>query len=164
MAYIFKFQMQPTLPLQSSERPVFLAHARSPALDGVKPPLAYPLALWILPFLALAISSCAPTGELGEARAWATLQGVNSIYAERVDARPPVVVRNAIDSGFDVVGFRSNSIEFKYAWVLLDDHANGVKTFPPRVWPVVRCVEVQVLIAREKVSSEVASNLRKVCT
>jgi hypothetical protein len=114
-------------------------------------------------FVAFAITSCARTGELGEARAWATLQGVNSIYAERADAGAPVVIRDAIKSGFDVVGFRSNSIEFKYAWVLLDDHANGVKTFPPRVGPVVTCVGVQVLIAREKVSSEVASYLRKDC-
>jgi len=116
----------------------------------------------VMSFLSGAIIGCSNEGELGEARAWATLQGVDSTYTEDASLRTPFVIRDAIGSGYDVAGFESGTTD-SYVWVLLDDGTEKVKTSIQGVHPLVSCKDVNDLVRKEKVSRAVANYLREIC-
>ncbi len=108
-----------------------------------------------------ALVGCSNDGELAEAKAWSTLQGVEVAHREERNSESFLIVRNALDSGFDVVGLHTESKTYPFVWIILSDGTEKVKALPRDVEFKVNCSSLQGI--KEIASKPVYAYLTQKC-
>ena len=85
--------------------------------------------------------------ELAQKPEWATLQSVEFSHRDKVGIKMPLLMQNALGSGFDIVGFASGDKKFPYVWIMLNPATENpvVKIMPNSVSFNVDCNYVRNL-------------------
>jgi hypothetical protein len=124
-------------------------------------------------FMLLSLAYCGyyytaiyPNTELGQKKAWSTLQVAEVRHRGAADQQTPILLENAYDTGYAVLGLPTGDPTTPRAWILLNEHGNSgsVKVLPGGAEFHVRCAYVAELISKIDVDENTASLLHRKCT
>ena len=130
---------------------------------------------WLILFAFIAIAAGVWWGsvrntkgalELTQASVWADLQGIEAEHRADKHLHVPVFLKEAVDDGrYDVVGLRSDSMQFPYVWIVLNANAraNGIYSMPHDTNFTLACSEVDTLSTQTTLDSTVAAALKAHC-
>jgi len=104
-------------------------------------------------------------GELGQKEAWSVLQRAETDHREDPDMNSPLVLKNAFDSGYTVLGLPSNDQRYHRVWLIINSAGPGpaVKMLPSGVHFEIQCSYVKNLQLDMQVNKEVAKFLTSKC-
>jgi hypothetical protein len=106
-----------------------------------------------------------PSGELGQKREWATLQGVEFAHRRDADAQMPVVLFNPVESPYVILGIPTRDEQSPRVWVILNEVAPDSSAYilPKDRAFYLPCSYLAALASKTKIVSEVSKLLGSGC-
>ena len=107
-----------------------------------------------------------PTGELGEKRGWAVLQGVEVRYRSDPGIGSPVVLYNPMGSRYVVLGIPTHDNRFPMVWFIINEMTptSSVYVLPQDQKYYVSCSYILELSSKIEMVPQVLEQLKANCT
>ena len=104
-------------------------------------------------------------GELGQKEVWSVLQGIEKQQRTNSDAKTPIFLENALDSGYNLLGIPTDNHQFPRAWLVLNksDDINKIYILPENQSLIIECAYIYTVQTETKIEASVLSFLMRIC-
>jgi hypothetical protein len=119
----------------------------------------------VLLLLGLYYFTMVRPGELGQKEAWSVLQRVEADHRGDPDSSSPLVLKNALDSGYTILGLPATDQKYRRVWLIVNNAGAGpaLKVLPAGVHFKLQCSYVRNLQRDVQIDKEVAAYLMSSC-